>query len=484
MATGSSQLALPSVLQSRTFKTGDLITTALPYAHIVSMKVNGEYCDWCTMPPKSDQRLLKCTACSYENYCDKSCQKKAWKYHKFECPLLKAKSPKIPSDSARLFTKLVYNFAKQIQPEEDPGWRPFEDVCHHEKSVTGDPVRSKQFMELCFTLKSYIGQKHESWLPDSSQLLRIFGRMVFNGFTLTHMSTEIGAALYISPSVFNHSCTPNAVFVTNGRRLNVRAVTDINTSTDLILVNYTEPMYPRTLRRAELLHNYYFTCQCEKCTDDKLNAMFEATLCPSCSGDAIWDTNDDVACTNCEKKITDDVYKLKCKQAAEKALKLCTEALKQDNFTEIKQFVRKNDVLSQSNVFLAMLTANLYAFESQFGKNEVAYELGQRLEAMFAKHYPKYFPAIGQHHFKQARLAWHMDDFDSAVRHYELAAKNFLVTHGRDHHIIPMLKDEYAECKGDQMMTARFGKFDPNWTEAELNEMRRQVVMGNPQYKL
>lgn len=54
------------------------------------------------------RELLSCSGCRYVKYCDKSCQKSAWSYHKNECiNLRKLPSGKEVPNTARLLLRLI-----------------------------------------------------------------------------------------------------------------------------------------------------------------------------------------------------------------------------------------------------------------------------------------------------------------------------------------------------------------------------------------
>jgi SET and MYND domain-containing protein len=62
----------------------------------------------------------------------------------------------------------------------------------------------------------------------------------------------------------NHSCDPNTVVVFNQPALVVRALRPIAAGEE-IFIKYIDITNPRSVRQAELLDQYYFTCKCSKC---------------------------------------------------------------------------------------------------------------------------------------------------------------------------------------------------------------------------
>lgn len=423
---------------------------ALPYAHVISMKANGKFCDCCGNSAAPGQNLLRCTACNYEHYCNKKCQKTAWSYHKFECPLLRSRQPKIPSDSARLFTRLVYNYSKNKETAKlDPGWRTFKDLCHHAEEVPKDADRAKQFMELSFTLAAYVREENASMLPSSKELMEIFGRMVYNGITLVEPGMEYGIGIYISPTVFNHSCSPNACFVNDGVALSLRALTDIDTARDEICVNYIDPMSCKAARVEQLQKDYLFTCSCKKCSDTSTTELkFQASICPACAGYIVSREDNSLSCLTCSEVVSDE-HATQRKNFETRAKELLEKSVSETNtIRELQAFLREQEqLIPECNIYIHLIKANLYAAESRNDNFKTAYDLGEQLDAIYRLHYPQYFPAIGEHQLKQARLAWNMCSMESAAQHYTEAMRTLSVTHGTQHSLCRLALRELSECQ-------------------------------------
>lgn len=451
----------PSALRNRKFRCGEVITQAPAFSHVISMKVNGKYCDWCALPPSESTVLRMCTSCHYEHYCDKKCQKKAWKYHKFECPLIKARFPQIPADGARLLTKILWNIGHGIdRVPGDPGWRVWKDLCHNLDGIKADALRSRQFMQLSHTVVQYVGPENmrKNGICIDADTLFDFGRMVFNGFTLTHMCEEIGAAVFISPSIFNHSCSPNAIHLTIGTTVYIRAIADIDTSKESIFVNYIDPMQPRQARQSELLKDYYFECKCTKCLDTNTEASLESIVCPQCQGNFVKRDINDFICLDCHNQKVDMAYVASCEESVAKIAQLCNEALKKTNtnINTLRDFVESSSkLLTKRNVNLAMLKYTLYSVVSEKGSDSEAYQLGEELTGLFKLFYPKVYPTYGAHQLKQARLAWHLEKYEEALNHYRCAVTQLLVTHGPRHPMTVTAQSDIPQCEHDHFMFRR-----------------------------
>lgn len=450
--------SLPSALRNRKFKAGDLICRADPFSHVIAAKVNGAFCDWCAKPPLSS-RLLKCGSCKYEHYCNKICQKKSWVYHKFECPLLKAISPKVPPDSVRLMTKILWKLAKGVRVvDNDPQWREWDDLCTQTQIFETDVERKDALLKLMVTINAYVGTSklRELGMKSGEDMIPELGRLSFNGYTLTSMSTqEIGACLYLSPSVFNHSCAPNAVHICDGVILTVRAIRDIDTSKEAIFVNYIDPMTPRAERQSSLLEDYCFTCQCIKCADEENEANLESSICPDCRGLVLLREKDDrqfFSCIQCKKEIHDSSYIQLVEESVLGGNKLVQAALQNASVgpKELNSFLDKTkNILSNINLTRTLVKSTLYATLSEQDRSREAYGLGEELTELFKLYYPVRYSTHGLHQWKQARLAWHLDLYSAAIKHYELAYSMMCITHGTEHSMTKMVIVDVDECKRD-----------------------------------
>ncbi|XP_050308139.1 SET and MYND domain-containing protein 4-like [Anthonomus grandis grandis] len=81
-------------------------------------------------------------------------------------------------------------------------------------------------------------------------------------------NATIGAALYPTLALFNHSCDPSIVRYNIKNKIIVRAIKPIKAD-DIIYENYGPLYMTDTLekRQEELKNNYWFECLCQPCTD-------------------------------------------------------------------------------------------------------------------------------------------------------------------------------------------------------------------------
>jgi hypothetical protein len=80
-------------------------------------------------------------------------------------------------------------------------------------------------------------------------------------------STPIGLCFEPMASLANHSCTPNATIMFDGRHMTLRALNPIKNG-EQIFISYIDFTQDRDERRQELMDRYFFMCNCEKCEQD------------------------------------------------------------------------------------------------------------------------------------------------------------------------------------------------------------------------
>ncbi|XP_046376194.2 uncharacterized protein LOC124148945 [Haliotis rufescens] len=196
--------------------------------------------------------------------------KKDWQLHKDECPCLKRVAPKLPTDSVRLLLRLFIRLQRgdgEKTEWDSVNWRPFVQLETHSREIIQDEKRSDLLAQATFTLREMVGSSVS--LPEGGDLVDVFGRMVINTFSICDGEMQpVGSGVYLSPSLLDHSCLPNAVAVFTGTTLSVRCVTDIPSDQPAqVLISYIDQLAPSGERRRQLDEQYYFTCRCRRCTE-------------------------------------------------------------------------------------------------------------------------------------------------------------------------------------------------------------------------
>jgi hypothetical protein len=93
--------------------------------------------------------------------------------------------------------------------------------------------------------------------------------MITNAFRATLADdTPVGLCFEPILALANHSCSPNAVVVFNGRSVALRALESIGEG-EQVFISYITATEDRTSRQTNLKQRYFFDCQCGKCSKDE-----------------------------------------------------------------------------------------------------------------------------------------------------------------------------------------------------------------------
>merc|ERR1712227_961416 len=95
------------VEQEAYYSKGQCMMKSKPYAHILCETHRGKLCDNCLHAADQADSLHRCSGCAVHYYCNISCQKSDWKFHKAECKHFKVLGGRVPTDSVRLFYRLM-----------------------------------------------------------------------------------------------------------------------------------------------------------------------------------------------------------------------------------------------------------------------------------------------------------------------------------------------------------------------------------------
>ncbi|KAL7409501.1 hypothetical protein BDY24DRAFT_214933 [Mrakia frigida] len=275
-----------------------------------------------------DVKLSRCAACRVARFCSRECQTSSWPSHQAECKgfsslrrsYIRAKGGKdklsadeldgmawVPGEAVRALGRLVMKRKKERDANgngrDGVWWKEITSLQSHRASMP--PISAAQqgmpspYAQLAISLGVYLGHCFPSSPPSSSssspsvpeeiapadmscfgfsnvgEVLDLCAAFTTNTFTLSSPSlTPIGVSISPTVALFNHSCWPNAVVVfphggqgrsNDAKGMEVVAITDIYEGEE-ILTSYIDISLPRTLRQADLLKRYFFTCDCALCS--------------------------------------------------------------------------------------------------------------------------------------------------------------------------------------------------------------------------
>ena len=172
--------------------------------------------------------------------------------------------------------------------------RSYFDLVTHEDEIIRDKERMEKFECFKELLMRMIGDRPGGGGggPNTEQtIFRIFCRIVINSFNIMNDDHHsIGIGLYLTASIFDHSCFPNAAPVFMGKNIAVRCIDNspvVGPTVEFgdLRISYTNLLDLTEERKKTLQEQYYFSCECAACECDlfRLDEMKRGSMrCPNC----------------------------------------------------------------------------------------------------------------------------------------------------------------------------------------------------------
>jgi len=319
---------------------GEVILIEKPYASVLLAESRLEHCSHCykfTLAP------IPCPSCHHSLYCSAECRSRAHKlYHRVECPLgeildksgvdkfaflalrtLVVTPPDVICKYCEpLSTAEVRNVKPDIQNDEVYRSDSYEAICglvtHADDRTAHDLFRRAAiaiFLLRCLCFAGFFQTKnppvdvlsgagglllsHLQSFPCNAHEIAEFA--LNPDAVATSVPRELGAGIYATLSLFNHSCDPAVTRNFYGDRCIVRTIRSVRAG-DELSDNYGAvfAMQSRSERCAKLLPQYFFECKCTACVEDW--PLFSA----------LRETGPKWRCSNCSAGLL--VHSTKCAQ--------------------------------------------------------------------------------------------------------------------------------------------------------------------------
>ncbi|XP_018495488.1 histone-lysine N-methyltransferase SMYD3 [Galendromus occidentalis] len=154
--------------------------------------------------------------------------------------------------------------------------RQLKDCMSHLQEIKRDRVRGGAFVEMLNLLKQFLTAAQLEGVSDLD-ILEIFGIMCVNTIHISNDDDSFGCALYLAPSLIDHSCYPNLTATFKGQKIVLKVLRPCEPKTvaDLSLA-YMPVCTTKERRRKTLREEYYFTCECEMCSGKVPEVLSEA----------------------------------------------------------------------------------------------------------------------------------------------------------------------------------------------------------------
>ncbi|XP_014249101.1 SET and MYND domain-containing protein 4-like [Cimex lectularius] len=278
---------------------GDVILRERAHCSVLLYENSKTHCFNCFTRVKGGE---PCPGCANVRFCSDQCSKVAMKtHHGVECKILKTLWESGASVTCFMALRIIsqhpiqYFLSLKTDLKGDLGVWLDKEYCGmnyltvyqlvtHENRRTSEDLLHRSFMAL-FLLSSLIAAGYfegltESDRPDAENmigflLLRHIQLLQFNAHEISELvgknekncrSIFLGAGLYPTLALFNHSCEPSIIRYFEGTTVVVRAIKKIKPG-EMIAENYG-PIFtqmPKKERQLTLRNQYWFDCVCEPC---------------------------------------------------------------------------------------------------------------------------------------------------------------------------------------------------------------------------
>jgi hypothetical protein len=267
------------VITERDLKAGEIVFISEPYTQVVHEDYKTSVCSYCfKYQDKYAPYTLHCEECSQVWYCSEACRSLHFKeLHHYECHFLKKlHTATAPSDN-HLLSKLrhVINMLCKRKAEEskwtedatarDTALPTFADVqllVSHRQETLKIPGVSTVYAGLYERLKDIMGLHLDLNLEECLDLL---SRMDCNQFGIwSHEDLLLGLTVHPHACFFNHSCLPNCIRHSEGRKFLFTTLYPIPKGSELN-ISYISADLPTAKRQQTLKGSYFFQCVCPRC---------------------------------------------------------------------------------------------------------------------------------------------------------------------------------------------------------------------------
>ncbi|XP_026855707.2 histone-lysine N-methyltransferase SMYD3 [Electrophorus electricus] len=404
-------------------KTGELIHSCEPYAFCIAKNSLKSTCQSCL---SRGDGLLRCSQCKCTRYCSTQCQRQAWPEHKRECKCLKHLQPRVPTDSVRLAARIIFRLLSDPEPHPEESY-PLAEHQSHLEDMSAE--KRGGLTQLCSMLQLYLLQEvcDVSVLPGGLDLMGLLSRVTCNCFSISDGELQdIGVGLYPSMSLLNHDCQPNCVMVFVGKRLQLRAIRNIQPHEELT-ISYTDVLAPGQERQAHLQQQYHFLCQCQRCNREDSDSHMLA-------GDkTAWMIIRD-ALPHLEHLRTEHQW----------------EELQKESQILL---ARHAHAVPDTNVYLLRLLDMAMDACISLDQYEAALEYGNRTLGPYRLHYAEPHPSWAVELFRVGKLQHYLGRLEEASNSFTQAYDVMKVTHGTEHPLFNEVSRKLTEVQAELRRT-------------------------------
>ncbi|WCJ44594.1 Histone-lysine N-methyltransferase ASHR1 [Euphorbia peplus] len=448
------------LITSKDFSPGEVIISQEPYVSVSNNSQTELRCDACF----SSANIKKCSACQVVWYCGTTCQKLEWKLHRLECIALSKldkERRKFVTPSIRLMVTLYLR--RKLQNEKvipvtpTDNYNLVEALVAHMKDI--DEKQLLLYAQMA-NLVSLILQ-----LPDINikEIGENFSKLSCNAHTICDSELRpLGTGLYPVISIINHSCSPNAVLVFEGRVAVVRAVQHIPKGAE-VFISYIETAGSTMTRQRTLEQQYFFTCSCPRCSkmgkryDIQESATLEGYSCvdDECNGFLLRDSGDQgFVCQHCGRlRSKEELKKLAAEiraTSAKTSESMSSTLDKQEAISTYKSIEKLQRKLCHPFAISLMQTREkLLKMLMEVEDWREALSYCKLTIPVYQWVYPEFHPLLGLQYYTCGKLEWLLGDTEDAIKSLTKSLDILKITHGTKTAFIKELMMKLEEARAE-----------------------------------
>ena len=229
----------------------------------------------CVVCDKGGDTIKKCAKCFSVSYCGRECQVKDWIRHKRLCDPVMVKEfgekgrGLVASKNFKV-GDLIFNDTSVASIYITDEFLTIDNVIKYGKEVydqisTLSDADQKNFFKLSGSAKLDVPLSYPAFEIIPEKFKRAFS--IFKNNSIGSASDDKEEDLYLKYSMLNHSCDPNTIGVFEGKRLELRAIKEIDVGEEVTLSYidaYTAILEERKEKKLKLEY-WGFQCKCDIC---------------------------------------------------------------------------------------------------------------------------------------------------------------------------------------------------------------------------